>query len=137
MNRLHQVTDALMAILESELPTIKWQEKPVGAAYPTILTGTVSCGALKFERISKLDTNCSASFVIYLINPSKADADNPRKIEGLALDVQNILSKNSDLDGWASDCNVLNIVWGTAPGRVDIGMAVINITIDFDTEQEE
>lgn len=137
MNRLHEVSDALMEILCDGLPGVPWTEKVQGPQYPNELSGTVSCGDVEFSDKSKFDTVCIANYNISIINPDEQTTkDNPRYIEELALNVQQLLASNFNLNGFADNGRVTHIYWGTAPGRSDIGMALIKYSVEFGMEDE-
>lgn len=131
-NRLHQVTDALIAILSDEMPDIIWKEAVVGAIFPKELTGYVICDRMAFENISKLDYKVKATYLIQIICPdTKAEV---RRIEDLALQVRKILTKNYTLDNWAQNGMITDIIFGTATGNSKIGTAIINYEVAFEME---
>lgn len=136
MNRLHEVANALNAILMDEVPEIPWVERVQGLNVPTELEGTFSCNGVTFSRSTVTSTECKADYVLYIIDPSEGK-DDPRYIETLALKVRDVLSANSTLDNYATNSYVSGITFGTSRGgEGDISAAILKLTILFEIEEE-
>ena len=134
MNRLHEVANALMNLLNDTLPDIPWQERVIGLQIPKELTGSFCCTGIDFKRVDKTTTECVAKYTVYIIDPT-VNRVEPRNVETLALQIRDVLTKNNDLDGWAIDSVVDSIAFATAGGRNDVGAAIIEYTIIFDMEE--
>ena len=134
-SRLHEVANALLALLADEVSAIPWVEEIIGPKFPKETTGTLSCSQLTFKSNAEATTTASAVYNIAIIAPDPAkNASDPRYIESLALQVYAAL-QDSNLDGWADNTIIKRIIFGAAPGRIECGMALIEIVITFGMEE--
>ena len=134
-NRLHQIGDAIAAILADEQPEIPWRQEVLGPVFPKALTGYICCDSVEFTATSKLSTKAKAVYLIQIISPN-ATAETSR-IEDLAMMTRKVLARNSALDNWADHGFVSQIIFGTAAGNNKIGTALLTYEVQFDMEDME
>ncbi|AXB81780.1 hypothetical protein ACG98G_00205 [Megasphaera hexanoica] len=133
MNRFRQIANEITAILEDEFPDMTWKSAVLGPAYPKTLTGYVCCDTITFDPFTKSKKQASATFTIEVICPNpKEKADNTQYIEDLAMEINDVLTENKTIDGWADDSRVEKIVFATPAGRPEIGIAIFTFTVEYE-----
>lgn len=133
MNRLHEVTDALLRILKDEVPEVdNWRYAVIGFNRSKQVEGTLSCDTVRFTSEDKDADMAVATYRIYIIMP-----DVQKMLEDVAFKTRAALRKNYDLDQWATDSMVKSIMFGVAQGQKDAGVAVIEYEVKFDMKESE
>lgn len=138
MNALERVGEALTAILDEALPQLDWQTSINGAHMPKKLTGTVSCDRVSLKSADKTGIKAEALYDVMLLCPNPAlMKDTPRLLEGLAEAGCRAIWDCPDLDGWATDSEVMEMIFGAPAGRPEIGAALLKVRVAFNFEEDE
>jgi hypothetical protein len=129
MSRRKEVQEAIVRILTDEVPEIAdWRGAVIGAARHRGLAGTVSCDRVRFKADTKDSREATALFSVYIL-----DAEASGQAEDIADKACAALSKNPTLDNWATDSEVVQMLFGAPQGRPEAGLAVLELEVKFDT----
>jgi hypothetical protein len=130
-DRLHRISDELLAILKEEVPDIPWTESVIGPSFPQTLTGYICCDTVEYESYTKQAAAANALYTIEIICPDPQHMNSVRQVETLAIQVKDVLRKNGNIDGWALSSMVNRIVFATPAGMKHVGVAIMEFAVRF------
>lgn len=130
---LRQVSDAIEAILEDQVPGIEWKQAVLGPVFPKTLTGFICCDSISYEPFTKGDAIAEATFGIQIICPNpKGNPQATAPVEDYAMQVRDVLAKEWMLDNWAEDSSVEKITFATPAGMPSVGVAIIEFHVKYE-----
>ena len=91
---LSELTELVRTYLEGYIPTYQWERDFVGAAVPSVPTGTVSAGEIEFTGRAKGEDLATVVISIYLIDPTSEYG-----VENTAMEVRDVLMIEDAFDG--------------------------------------
>lgn len=127
MSRREEVTAAILELLEEEVPEVLWRTANAGAERNRQITGSINCDRISFTTDCKGEREATAQYTIYIL-----DASSITGVDDIADRVDAILTANPDINNWATDSIVKEIIFGVAQGKKDSGVAIIIFEVKFD-----
>ena len=135
MTRREEVTEAIKELLEEEIPDVEWLTLINGAKRGKAITGTITCDRISFANDCKGEREATAKYTIYILDNSSIEG-----VDAIADKADKVLTANPDLNRWATDSRIKEIVFGVAQGKEKSGLACIIFEVKFDlipTYEEE
>ena len=123
--RRKEISGAIRSHLESFVPAVKWIERLSGASRGKEVCGSITCDRVSYQWEDKMDLIATAIYSIYLI-----DAASTGTVDDLADEVFMALHAE-DLGGAVIDSNVLQVVYGCAQGKPDVGVVMMEYKVEY------
>jgi hypothetical protein len=130
MGRRKEVEDAILRILADEVADVPWGSAVVGARRGRGPEGTVACDRVSFKADDKDGREATAVFSVCVV-----DGAGGGRAEEIADGADAALAANPTLDGWATDSFVRGMFFGVAPGKPEIGVALLELEVKFDMKE--
>lgn len=128
MSRREEVSEALLELLKEKIPEVTdWKSAATGAKRGKEISGTVSCDKIKFTLDAKGEREATATYSIYVLDPASITG-----VDNIADHIDAALTDNPDINKWATDSRVKEILFGVAQGRETAGLALITLEVKFD-----
>ena len=128
MSRREEVSDALLELLKEEIPEVAdWKSAATGAKRGKEISGTISCDKIKFSLDAKGEREATATYSIYVLDPASITG-----VDTIADRIDAVLTANPNINRWATDSRVKEILFGVAQGRETAGLALITLEVKFD-----
>lgn len=128
MSRREEVTEALIALLQEQITEVTdWKGAIVGAKRSKVVAGTVSCDRVRFGFDAKGEREATATYSIYVLDPSSVTS-----VDAIADHIDTVLTNNPDINKWATDSRIKEILFGVAQGCETAGLALITLEVKFD-----
>ena len=119
------ISGAIRAALEAAVPSVKWTERLQGASRGKDIIGSVTCDRVSYRWDDKTTLIATATYSIYLVDtPSTGTVDDLADAAFAALHAD-------DLGGIAVDSNILNVMYGCAQGKSDIGVVLMEYQVEY------
>ena len=119
------ISGAIRAALEAAVPSVKWTERLQGASRGKDVIGSVTYDRVSYRWDDKSTLIATANYSIYLVDtPSTGTVDDLADAAFTALHAD-------DLGGLAVDSNVLNVMYGCAQGKSDVGVVLIEYQVEY------
>lgn len=135
MTRREEVTAAIKELLEENIPDVEWLTLITGAKRGREITGTITCDRISYSNDCKGEREATAKYSIYILDNNSIEG-----VDAIADKVDKVLTANPDLNRWATDSRVKEIMFGVAQGKEKAGLAYIIFEVKFDlisTYEEE
>ncbi len=123
--RRKEISTAIRSMLETALPTVRWTERLAGASRGKEVCGSVTCDRVSYRWDDKTTLVATAVYSIYLVDTATTGG-----VDDMADLVFSALHAD-DLDGLAIDSNILNVMYGCAQGKPDVGMVLLEYQIEY------
>lgn len=123
--RRKEISGAIRSHLESFVPAVKWIERLSGASRGKEVCGSITCDRVSYQWEDKTDLIATAIYSIYLI-----DAASTGTVDDLADEVFMALHAE-DLGGAVIDSNVMQVVYGSAQGRPEVGIVMMECKVEY------
>ena len=123
--RRKEISGAIRSRLESSVPAITWTERLTGASRGKDVCGSVTCDRVSYRWEDKTSLVATATYSIYLV-----DTNSGGMVDDLADEVFIALHAD-DLDGAVIDSNVLNVMYGSAQGKPDVGIVMMEYKVEY------
>ena len=123
--RRKEISGAIRSRLESSVPAITWTDRLTGASRGKDVCGSVTCDRVSYRWEDKTSLVATATYSIYLV-----DTNSGGMVDDLADEVFIALHAD-DLDGAVIDSNVLNVMYGSAQGKPDVGIVMMEYKVEY------
>lgn len=123
--RRKEISGAIRSHLESFVPAVKWIERLSGASRGKEVCGSITCDRVSYQWEDKTDLIATAIYSVYLI-----DAASTGTVDDLADEVFMALHAE-DLGGAVIDSNVMQVVYGSAQGRPEVGIVMMECKVEY------
>lgn len=123
--RRTEVTNAILAALQANVPDIPWSAKVFGAATSNKVEGTIACDRVDFQYDTKNSLVTTATYYVYIV-----DVNSAVDVDGLADAAFQCLN-NDDLGGVLIVGDVVRISYGVAPGKPTSSAALLEYVVKY------
>lgn len=123
--RRKEISAAIRALLEDSVPAVKWTERLTGASRGADIYGSVTCDRVDYAWDDKTSLVATAVYSIYLVDSASTGA-----VDDLADEVFQTLHSD-DLEGLLIDSNIKRVVYGSAQGKPEIGIVLLEYEINY------
>ena len=120
-----EVEDAIMGVLESNVPNVKWSKIFKGFKREKEISGSLVNDSTDFEYDAKNQLKATARYVVIIADPNNTDT-----VDNLADEVFELLD-NDDLDGTVIIGEVKSIIYASAPTKSEAGAALLNYEVKY------
>ena len=123
-----EINRAILSLLESSASSVEWSERLAGASRGKNICGSVTCDRISHVWDDKQCLIATAVYSIYLV-----DTPCTGTVDDIADDVFSALHSD-DLGGLAIDSNILNVVYGGAQGKPEVGIVMMEYEVKYNEE---
>lgn len=123
--RRKEIGAAIRSLLETSVPTVSWTERLAGASRGKDVCGSITCDRVTYQWQDKTTLIATATYSIYLV-----DTPSSGTVDDLADEVFTALHSDN-LDGMVIDSNVLSVLYGSAQGKPDIGVVMMEYEVQY------
>lgn len=123
--RRKEISGAIRSRLESSVPAVIWTERLTGASRGKEVCGSVTCDRVSYRWEDKTSLVATATYSIYLV-----DTASTGMVDDLADEVFTTLHAD-DLDGAVIDSNVMQVMYGSAQGKPDVGIVMMEYKVEY------
>ncbi len=120
-----EITNAILGILEDELPDVTWSEYFKGFQRGKGVVGSVVSDRIDFVYDAKDQLVANAKYTIII-----ADSENTDTVDDIADEIFELLD-DDDLNGKATIGEVKSIMYASAPNRQEAGAVLIIYEVKY------
>lgn len=123
--RRKEIGAAIRSLLETSVPTVTWTERLTGANRGKDICGSITCDRVQYAWSDKTTLVATAKYSIYLV-----DTPSSGTVDDIADEVFTTLHSD-DLGGLVIDSNILEIIYGAAQGKPEIGIVMMEYEVQY------
>ncbi len=128
MSKRIEVTNAIIGLLKKKVPEANWNASITGVNRSSKLEGTVTCDRIEYNYEAYDVLTAKAVYSIYIV-----DMNSIEGVDDIA-DKAFVLLNNSDLAGTITEGLVSKIIYGTAQGKQNAGVALLEYVVEYEEE---